>query len=34
MPRRERLNVVGVEPVGPYALLRLVRNGMDPGVPG
>src|SRR5436309_8418061 len=34
MPRRERLNVVGVEPVGPYALLRLVRNGMDPGAPG
>lgn len=34
MPRREPLNVVGVEPVGPYVLLRLVRNGMDPGVPG
>ena len=34
MPRREPLNVVGVEPVGPYALLRLVRNGMEPGTPG
>jgi NAD(P)H-flavin reductase len=34
MQRRERLSVVGVEAVGAYALLRLVRNGMDPGVPG
>jgi dihydroorotate dehydrogenase electron transfer subunit len=34
MQRRERLSVVGVETVGAYALLRLVRNGMDPGVPG
>jgi dihydroorotate dehydrogenase electron transfer subunit len=34
MRKRERLSVVGVERVGEYALLRLVRNGMDPGVPG
>jgi dihydroorotate dehydrogenase electron transfer subunit len=34
MQKRERLSVVGVEPVGEYALLRLVRNGMDPGMPG
>ena len=34
MRKRERLSVVGVEPVGEYALLRLARNGMDPGVPG
>jgi NAD(P)H-flavin reductase len=34
MPRRERLNVVGVEPIGPYALLRLARGGIDPGTPG
>lgn len=34
MPRRERLSVVGVEAVGPYALLRVVRNGIDPGIPG
>jgi NAD(P)H-flavin reductase len=34
MPRRERLNVVGVEAVGPYALLRLARGAIDPGAPG
>ena len=34
MPRRERLSVVGVERVGVYALLRLARGGMDPGMPG
>jgi dihydroorotate dehydrogenase electron transfer subunit len=34
MPRRERRNVVGVERVGPYSLLRLDRGGLDPGVPG
>ena len=34
MPRRERLRVVGAEPVGPYTLLRLARGGIDPGVPG
>ena len=34
MPRRERLSVVGVEPGGAYALLRLARGGIDPGAPG
>jgi NAD(P)H-flavin reductase len=34
VPRRERRAVVGVEPVGPYTLLRLARGGLDPGVPG
>jgi len=34
MRKRERLNVVGVERVGEYALLRLARNGMEPGAPG
>jgi NAD(P)H-flavin reductase len=34
VPRRERRAVVGVEPVGPYALLRLDRGGLDPGGPG
>ena len=33
-PRRERLKVTGVEPVGPYALVRVARGGIDPGVPG
>ncbi len=32
--RRERLAVLGVELVGPYALLRLERGGLEPGVPG
>jgi dihydroorotate dehydrogenase electron transfer subunit len=32
--RRETLRVAGVEPVGPYALLRLQRGGLDPGTPG
>lgn len=32
--RRERVTALGVEPVGPYALLRLERGGLDPGVPG
>jgi dihydroorotate dehydrogenase electron transfer subunit len=31
---RERLTVAGVEPVGPYRLLRLERGGVDPGLPG
>jgi len=26
--------VEGIEPVGPYRLLRLERDGVDPGVPG
>ena len=34
MPRRERRNVLAVEPLGPYSLLRLDRGGLDPGVPG
>src|SRR5262245_23195289 len=34
MRRRERRNVVAVEPVGPYALLRVTRGRLDPGVPG
>ena len=32
--RRERLTVLANEAVGPYALLRLERGGMTPGVPG
>lgn len=31
---RERRRVVAVEPVGPYALLRLERGRIDPGAPG
>jgi NAD(P)H-flavin reductase len=36
MPRqaRERRRVVAVEPVGPYALVRLERGGLEPGIPG
>ena len=34
MSRRERRRVTGVEPVGPYTLLRLERGGLDPGAPG
>lgn len=32
--RRASLLVVGRESVGPYALLRVGRDGIDPGVPG
>jgi NAD(P)H-flavin reductase len=32
--RRERLNVLANEQVGPYTLLRVARGGIDPGVPG
>ena len=32
--RRERLRVVGNEPIGPYALVRLGRSGLRPGTPG
>ncbi len=32
--RRDRLGVVGTEAVGPYVLLRLERNGLEPGIPG
>jgi dihydroorotate dehydrogenase electron transfer subunit len=34
VPRRETRRVAGVEPVGPYTLLRLQRGGLDPGTPG
>ena len=33
-PRRERRNVVAVEPVGPYTLVRVDRGGIAPGGPG
>ena len=33
-PRRERRSVVGVEPVGPYVLVRLDRGTIEPGIPG
>ena len=33
-PARERRRVVAVEPLGPYALVRLERGGIDPGIPG
>ncbi len=32
--RRERRSVVAVEQVGPYALVRVDRGTLDPGVPG
>jgi dihydroorotate dehydrogenase electron transfer subunit len=34
MPKRESLRVLGAESVGPYRLLRIVRGGLDPGIPG
>ena len=34
MPRREARNVVAVEAVGPYTLVRVSRGGLDPGAPG
>ena len=34
MRRRERLRVIAKEPIGPYALLRLQRGGLEPGIPG
>jgi NAD(P)H-flavin reductase len=33
-PRRERRNVVAVEAIGPYTLLRVTRGSLDPGIPG
>jgi dihydroorotate dehydrogenase electron transfer subunit len=33
-PRRERRRVVAVEAVGPYALVRLERGSISPGIPG
>jgi dihydroorotate dehydrogenase electron transfer subunit len=32
--RREALDVVGNEPVGPYHLIRVERGALEPGVPG
>jgi len=32
--RREPLTVLGCDPVGAYALLRMERGGLEPGVPG
>jgi dihydroorotate dehydrogenase electron transfer subunit len=32
--RRERLAVLGCEPIGAYSLLRLGRGGLEPGIPG
>ena len=29
-----RLSVLGVDPVGPYALVRLRRGAVEPGIPG
>jgi dihydroorotate dehydrogenase electron transfer subunit len=33
-PRRELRSVVAVEAIGPYALVRVERGSLDPGVPG
>jgi NAD(P)H-flavin reductase len=33
-PRRESRSVVAVEAVGPYALVRVSRGALDPGIPG
>jgi dihydroorotate dehydrogenase electron transfer subunit len=33
-PRRERRNVLAVEAVGPYVLVRVERGTIDPGIPG
>jgi NAD(P)H-flavin reductase len=32
--RRERRSVVAVEQVGPYALVRVDRGSLEPGIPG
>ena len=34
MPKRELHSVTGSEQIGPYTLLRVERDGLDPGVPG
>jgi dihydroorotate dehydrogenase electron transfer subunit len=34
LPARELLSVLGNEAVGPYTLLRLERDALEPGVPG
>ena len=33
-PARERRSVLAVEPVGPYALVRVARGRIEPGTPG
>src|SRR5690349_25173864 len=33
-PRRERRSVVALEAIGPYALVRVTRGSLDPGIPG
>jgi NAD(P)H-flavin reductase len=32
--RRERLEVVGVEGIGAYTLIRVARSSIEPGIPG
>ena len=32
--RRERVGVLGCDPVGAYTLLRLERGDLEPGIPG
>ena len=32
--QRERADVLGSEPVGPYTLLRVARGRLSPGIPG
>ena len=34
LARRELLGVLGCDPVGPYALLRVERGALEPGIPG
>src|SRR5262249_16808061 len=34
LPRKERVGVLATELIGPYTLLRVERNGLDPGAPG
>ena len=34
MTRRARLRVTGVDPVGPYTLIRVERDRLEPGAPG
>src|SRR6478672_13524070 len=34
MAKRERSQVVAVETIGPYTLLRVRRGSLDPGIPG
>ena len=34
MPKRAPHKVAGTEQVGPYTLLRIERDGLEPGIPG